>query len=436
MSNVTTATTVASKPTGIVADDLTGATDSAVQFAREEWQARLALGLTGESAVAPGSVVAVVTDARPMPADSARDTTKHAVERLLTSGIEQLFVKIDSTMRGSVLHQIQGALEAWEMSHPSAIAVVCSAYPAMGRTIENGRILVDGAGVETTSVGTDPVTPLATSELAELLPGSAFVSLRGLTAAERIETIASADSQVIVVDASTDADLQDLAATIAALGSHAIPVGSAGLAVAMAHVWSDRNNPRHSHSAHAIQRVAVVVSSLHEASRTQAEFLTEQLPNDSVRVFAPSLELALRPQASEEWARAELTSTPSLPQVIVISSPSERCSTEEPTGLTHAELIADSLAKITAAIVEHTNVDAVMLLGGEGARATLGALGATSIHIYDAIREGVPVGELEGGIAAGLTVVTKAGGFGAESAVLDIVQELLDPTIDREGTVS
>jgi uncharacterized protein YgbK (DUF1537 family) len=128
----------------IVADDLTGAADSAVQFARAGWAARLALGESVAQHGDDGSVVAIVTDARAQDPDEARESTRAAVARAVADGDDRLFVKIDSTMRGTVQEQVEGALAAWATREPGAVAVVCPAYPAMGRTVEGGHLLVDG----------------------------------------------------------------------------------------------------------------------------------------------------------------------------------------------------------------------------------------------------------------------------------------------------
>jgi uncharacterized protein YgbK (DUF1537 family) len=416
-------------PTGIVADDLTGATDSAVQFARDGWEARLALAMPSAGVARPGSVVAVVTDARAQPAETARSSTARAVTGLRDAGVRHLFVKIDSTMRGSVIDQVNGALDGWSSEHPDAVAVVCSAYPAMGRTVEGGHILVNGAGVHTTAVGTDPVTPVATSNLAELLPGSVSLRLRHGSAAEnaaRLDEVFTDGTRIVAVDAATDADLALLADSIALLGPRAIPVGAAGLAVAMSRVWATSDAPD-ARAAHHVPRVVVVVSSLHDVSRTQAEHLIAALPDGRVRVLAPGLDDVLSPKTIADWTAKQLAETPSLPEVVVIASPTER-PTRVPDGTsTAAELITDSLATVTGLVFAHEPVGALMLLGGEGARAVLDRLGAKALLVHDAIREGIPRGTLEGGTADGVTVVTKAGGFGAPTSVTDIVLELLTP---------
>lgn len=420
---------------GIVADDLTGANDSAVQFARDGWVARLALGDVANVRGASGSVIAIVTDARAQSPDAARAGTAGAVTALAAAGISRLFVKIDSTMRGTVTDQVHGALDAWGAQHPRAYAVACPAYPAMGRTVAAGRLLVDGVGVETTSVGRDPVTPVATSSLAELLPGSTNVSLDHVDAAAlaaRIAERAEAGARVVTVDAESEEHLSRIADAIALLGPRAVPVGSAGLAVEMSRVWGQGlSAPAASSGAPTERRrVVVVVSSLHDVSRGQHAHLVEAaatgaLP-EPVHTLAPTLDDMLG-EGLPGFLDRELAHA-ALAAVIVVVAPEQR--TGEPGASvdtdTAAVRIAAGLATIADAIMTHIGTGSLVLMGGEGARAVLDRFGAISILVRDSIREGIPIGTIEGGRLHGLPVVTKAGGFGMISSLTDIVPELLN----------
>ena len=427
-----TATSEGHIAVGIVADDLTGGGDSAVQFARDGWRTRLTLTAPDNETLSHASVLAVVSDARAQPDSLARTSTAQAVAALGDAGVNRLLLKIDSTMRGSAHAQILGALEAWRRWHPSAFAVVCPAYPAMGRTVQSGRVLVNGQGVETTAVGIDPVAPITTNLLAELVPGSRHVTLRNGSTAEHVEQLRSAaqnSTRVVTVDASTDADLLALAQAVAQLGAEAVPAGSAGLAVALSHVWrSDQDISTELNLARA-ERVIVVVSSLHDMSRSQYDHLVDGTLSTHVRTFAPSLDMLMEPGAIGGWIAEQIAAQPDLPAVVIVATPSERppasAAHTGPQTETAAETIADGLATITAALFAHRSVGALVLMGGEGARAVLNRFGASAILVTDAIREGIPVGLIEGGSADGLTVVTKAGGFGVTSSISDILPELL-----------
>jgi D-threonate/D-erythronate kinase len=359
---------------GVIADDLTGAGDASVQFAKRGWRTLLKLGQESgpqesgsqeESASRKESVVAITTDCRALTNEAAEQLTADALTALMHAGINRVFLKIDSTMRGSVQGQIAGALAAWRTRHSDARAVVCPAYPRMGRTVESNRLLVHGEPVERTAIGRDPVTPVTTSEMSALLAGS---------------------SEIRVVDAATDADLATIAESISAGGAAIIPVGSGGLAEALSRTWSasvgdaDRQPDRNLITKQRNARILLQISSVNPVSHAQIARLKAAFPD-----------------------------------VVVLSAPAQRG---------NSAAVAENLAREFAEQVEREQWDLLGLIGGDGARETLKQLGASGIRIVDSLLEGIPLGFVVGGKADGTPVFTKAGGFGNEDALIRIVERM------------
>ena len=354
---------------GIVADDLTGAGDASVQFAKRAWYTLLTLDVRQHARLKPDAVdeavLAVTTDCRALSNDAAEGLTADAVHALIDAGVDRMFLKIDSTMRGSVTGQVAGALTAWCRRYPDARAVVCPAYPLMGRIVKSHHLLVKGEPVERTPFGRDPVTPVRTSDLTALLPASPRVS---------------------IVDAATDADLMAIAASISTIGPSAIAVGSGGLADALARTWSERPlvgaltagdiMPKHPRP-----RILLQVSSLNPVSRAQV-------------------------------ARLESV----FPEVAVLLPPAERGD---------STAVARSLARAFLDRLGCAQWDVLGLIGGDGAREALAQLGASGIRIVDTLLEGIPFGLVVGGKADGMPVFTKAGGFGAEDALVRCVERMI-----------
>ena len=87
-------------------------------------------------------------------------------------------------------------------------------------------------------------------------------------------------------------------------------------------------------------------------------------------------------------------------------------------------VVAEHLARAFAEHLERGEWDVLGLIGGDGARETLGRLGASGIRIVGSLVEGVPLGIVVGGAADGTPVFTKAGGFGDEHALVECVERL------------
>jgi uncharacterized protein YgbK (DUF1537 family) len=66
----------------------------------------------------------------------------------------------------------------------------------------------------------------------------------------------------------------------------------------------------------------------------------------------------------------------------------------------------------------------LFLTGGETALAVCRALGVTGIDILGELEAGIPWGRLAGGVAPGLQVVTKAGGFGRPDSLVTVLDAL------------
>ncbi|MBB3664774.1 uncharacterized protein YgbK (DUF1537 family) [Prauserella sediminis] len=406
----------------IIADDVTGAGDTAVQFAEAGWTAELRL----QPGTSDAQVVAVSSDSRACPASDAAARVRRA---MATTPGSRVFKKIDSTVRGPIRAEVDALLE--ELG-PDAVAVVCPAFPRVGRTVVDGTVLVDDVPVGDTPVGRDPVTPVTESHLPTLL-GAPLVRLDPAgDPAEWAARLREA-GPVVVVDAATDADLDRIARAVDALGDDGLPVGAAGLAGALARRWrpsAPAATPAPAPApADPDAAVLVVVTSLHAAARAQVQALLD----DGAAHHEPTPRQLLDDSA---W-RALLAGLPgaptagaatSQPRTVVLSAP-ERGDTPVPP-----DLVARRLAEAAAELVRTTAPAGLVVTGGDGARALLAGLGSSGIRL-DATGTGAGVGVATGtvvaGRAEGLPIATKAGGFGEPDVLITAADAVRRKRSDR-----
>ncbi|OLT42672.1 hypothetical protein BJF85_22150 [Saccharomonospora sp. CUA-673] len=392
----------------IVADDVTGAADTAVQFA--------GAGRPAELRLRPGAsdarVVAVSTDSR---ACSDVDAAARVRAAIADTPAARVFKKIDSTVRGPIRAEIDAALDALaQVAGPDVVAVVCPAFPGVGRTIADGTLSVDGTPVAETSVGRDPVTPVTSSHVPTLLgaPGLRLDPADG--PAEHAAQLRKA-GRVVVVDAETDADLDRIALAIDELGDRALPVGAAGLAGALARLRGSSaatEKPDPTPSSDVDGPALVVVTSLHSASRSQVRALADA----GAAHHEPAPEAMLDDDAWETFA-ATLSTNPDA-EVVVLSAPERQADGPESVP---PPVVAQRLADAAARLVRTTSPAGLVVTGGDGARAVLERLDGIGIRLSTGDAEvgpGVAVGSVVGGASHGLAVATKAGGFGEPDVLI------------------
>jgi len=394
----------------IVADDLTGSGDTAVQFVRAGWSTHLSIGGADEALAGPATagveVLAVTTNSRALAPEAAASVVRDNVRRLRTAGVTRLYKKVDSTLRGAFKAEVDAAREAWG---PDTVAVICPAFPATGRTVQAGVLYVNGKPVTETSAATDPVTPVTESHIPTLL-GCAHVAQHDGDTPEALAARIRQAGPTVAVDAASDADLERLARAIGLLGAQALPVGAGGLAAPLARVWAgaDQSAP-----------VVVVVTSQHSAARAQAAALQAA----GADTWTPSLADLADDAAWQAWSQPLLAAHAQAPAeagtLLLLAPEGQR------DGL-DSETVAERLGGLAAQLIAASQAAGVVATGGDGARSVLLALGARGIALVDEVMGGVPLGTLTGGTAAGLPVVTKAGGFGAEDVLVRAVRAIRD----------
>jgi uncharacterized protein YgbK (DUF1537 family) len=422
----------------VVADDLTGATDTGHGFAARGRGVRVRRSVDATD-TASGSdpvsetdtdVLVVDTDSR----DADTETAAAAVARAVEAHPAALvYKKVDSTLRGNVVAEVDAALAATG----AALAVVAPGFPATDRTTEGGRHLVDGTPLSEAGYG------VAESDLRELFAGSEYpvAHLDGDTVdagpsavAARLSDFAAGERPALAVcDAVSDAHLEAVAAGAASLDASPLYVGSGGLA---AHVDVSGEPPGSPPAVSTDPRrsgVLGVVGSVNERTLAQLDAVDDGAvvaldpaaavrdPESAGRAAAESLGALL------DWHDRAVVTAATGPEDVTAA---ERAA-DEMTGNgttadgVAADRVAAALAAAARATVEASPPAGLVLTGGDTAGAVLDALDAAVLDLVgEEVAAGVPVGALADGPAAGTRVATKAGGFGGERVILNCLDAL------------
>jgi uncharacterized protein YgbK (DUF1537 family) len=117
----------------ILADDLTGAADCAIAFAREGMESVATWG-EGIRTSDAASALSVNVDSRNLPPRKAAERQVSAQAAHWRPGV-RLYKKIDSTLRGQPTAELAAQLSALAADGRAPLAVVAPAFPAAGRVL-------------------------------------------------------------------------------------------------------------------------------------------------------------------------------------------------------------------------------------------------------------------------------------------------------------
>jgi len=398
---------------GVLADDLTGAMDTGVGFARLGLDTVLTFG----DSLPPDTTVAVMsTDSRSDDPETAYRKVKRQAAKF--SGL-YVYKKIDSTLRGNIGTELRAAIEALGIEK----AVVSPAFPASKRAVISGNLLVAGTPVDKTSFAEDPVSPVTEAHIPTLLQRQSGLEVGsiGLAEVERgpahlNRLISTSAVKIIVVDAVEETHLRTIAEALAMASRRWLPCGSAGLAMELppafgfsGHVAKPQALPTRP------QPVLAVVGSRHEVTRKQ------------VKLAESRFKLPIIPVTPEEFISPrgriinlkrldrELDVCLNAGQSVIITSTLSRFVPDLKVSPSRI------LAAVAARALKRWPLAGLFLSGGDVAREVCRALDAGGIRILEELEPGVAVGELISAAGNELRIVTKAGGFGSDRVIADAI---------------
>jgi uncharacterized protein YgbK (DUF1537 family) len=399
----------------ILADDLSGAADCAMACHRAGMAAQVRLD--AEAPYAPAEALALDLDSRALPPGEALGRTLGAMDAAREGA---LYRKIDSTLRGHVALEIAATLQ---IAGPEAFALVCPAYPATGRTMRDGAILVDGqplAGTEIWRLGGQGSTDLkALLEEAGLDPvGIGLDAVRGPHLAARIDAAREDGAGAIVCDAETEADLEALVAAALPM-TGVVWVGSGGLAIPLAKALSPGRAPKPGPAPEpeAVTRragpILVAVGSASSVSRRQLAVLARD-PR-VVTLLVPPRVLLEGPEGPG-WRPASraLVAAVGKPGKDTVAIAIDPAAPIDPGA---GPALAAGLGVLAGR--QLGRFGALVATGGETARALLAIAGTRCLDIRRELEPGIVLSQ-----ARALPVVTKSGGFGEPDSLVRAVETL------------
>lgn len=439
----------------VVADDLTGSCDTGVKFTMHGLNTLVLPKLKEDEEpkfknfLRDFEVIVMNTESRSQDGKRAREVCKEVSGMLRGVAPGLLYKKIDSTMRGNIGPELEGVLEGFNAD----FCVLSPSYPAMKRVVVGGYELVDSRLLSKTEFGHDPVTPINESHIPTLIGRQTLLRVGHV----RVDTLLKGENvirtellrefsngaKIVVVDAVHDEDLDALAG--ACLRIHPLPVlaGSTGLAQALSKKVAGREDmaerpgrpswagyKRSSHTGLDTSLPVLIVSgSANPTTRAQVvkvgyekDLTFIEIDISKVLYLGQERECELRASVNRAVTSLEQGSS------VIITVPERRKDSSELVGRGNrleSSKIRDFLGDAVLNILRRVGLGGLILTGGDTALGVLEKLGAFSIYLEGEVAEGIPTGAICGGEFGGLRIVTKAGGFGKEDAMVKVVDYFL-----------
>jgi 3-dehydrotetronate 4-kinase len=413
---------------GVLADDLTGAVETAGMLVQSGASVSFVTGVDGVADAAMADVIVVALHSRVAPLPDAVAAFRRAGKALLSRGARQLFYKycatFDSTPEGNigpctdVLRELAGAKNT----------LFCPTFPEPERTVYRGHLFVGDVLLSDSVKRFDPLTPMTESNLLKVLQpqttaGVGLVRLQDVAAgaqaiSAKVAALQGRDLPYAIVDALCHADLRSIAeATV----EWPLMTGGSSIAAHYPPLWRERGWSKPGRPAgrrHHDGPVVVLAGSCSDRTREQARVFERVHPVLRIDVLDPDPVEAVVDRALA-WLKAQAKG----PVCFMTSGDPEAVATAQAVlGRDGGARRAEQILSLIAARAVARGVSRLIVAGGETSGAVVKALGIRELSVaaYTSLGVGVCFAEQPRPVVLCL----KSGKLGADDLFLTALESV------------
>ena len=421
---------------GIIADDLTGANDTALQFQLRGANTQIVLDPNIEfQNVKNAQTWAISTETRNLSAQEATERVKEATSTLKEKlNLEFFYKKIDSTLRGNIASETLAMLEVLDLD----AAIIVPAYPSEGRVTVGGYHLLRGVPIERTELARDIHSPIFESHIPSLLKSQLDIEQQDIVGLIELSTIMKGagpilmklnelikqGKKLIVADSVSITDIEQTILAINKSEYNILPTGASACAQALGNVWLP--DTKNSHIAKTIPNLPKFIVSGSATQLTGFQIDKLQKSEDFENTYFIELELQTILDGVQDELVDRVVNNLGQNNIVAVHTSNliadfdGFCDDTLNAELTKSKLgfmITDFLAELTKRVVEKREV-ILITLGGETSYKCCRAIDSLQLQMVD---------EVAPSIALTIDhkaqwIVAKSGNSGNSGTLLEILK--------------
>ena len=423
---------------GIIADDLTGANDTALQFHIQGANTKILL----DSTTVPKEkkdveVWAISSESRNCSDQDAVSRVENACKAFIDNfSFDNYYKKIDSTLRGHIALETLKILDLLEYD----ASIIIPAFPQEGRITVGGYHLLKGVPIGRSEIAMDPHSPILESHVPTLLMSQLDEKQRGLVGTLDLKTVMNGagpilikinelikeGKKLIVADATSITDIEQIALAIIKCDKKLLPTGTAAGAQVLGKIWlAGIEREREPLKLNKLPKFIVSGTATHITAE-QISKLEKSDEYDDVNFIALNTQDILN-GVTEQLITRIVENLKSGVNVCVHTSYlianfdgfSDDSFNAELTKEKLASMITDFLAELTQNVCSQIEVMLIML-GGETSYKCCKAIDSNELKLTDEVAPAIS-------ICSDINnkwIITKSGNLGTTKTLIDILDYL------------
>lgn len=420
---------------GIIADDLTGANDTALQFHLQGANTKILL----DSFCVPQEkrateVWALSSESRNVDVESAIVKVQKAVQSFIENfSFDYYYKKIDSTLRGHIAVETLEMLNILEYD----AALIVPAFPQEGRITIGGYHLLKGVPIGRTEIAIDPHSPILESHVPTLLKSQLDAKQQDFVGTIDLKTIMNGagpilikinelikdGKKLIIADAASITDIEQIALAIQKCDKRILPTGTAAFAQTLGKYWLAGIEKERETIKLGNRPKLIVSGTATQITAEQIEKLEQSDDYDNVNFISLNTKDIIN-GVCEDMVDRIVNNLKSGVTVVVHTSYlitnfdgfSDDSFNAELTKERLAGLITDYLADLSSRVLE--DIDAILItLGGETSYKCCKAIHSNELKLVDEVAPAIS-------LCSDINnkwIVTKSGNLGNTKTLIEIL---------------
>lgn len=428
-----------SNTVGIIADDLTGANDTALQFELNGADTNILLNNEiQKTQTNPSQAWAISTESRNVSPQEAFEKVKNAAQLFVNEINPDFFYKkIDSTVRGNIAVEVLSLLQVLEWD----AAIVMPAFPQEGRITVGGYHLLKGVPIERTEMARDPHSPITESHLPTMLKAQLGENLTDLVGEIGLKTILdgagpilmtlndliSKGKKIIIADSTSTTDLEQIVLAMQKSNYKILPVGTAAAAKVLSNEWFPQDEEEEVLPVKLPTLPKFIVSG--SATHITANQIEKLEQNENYEENCLIIELNMNTVLSgvEDSLVDRIVSNLGSDNIVLVHTSkllknfdgfSEDTIKADLTKSGLANVITDFLSDLAKRVLEKKKA-ILITLGGETSYKCCNAIGANQLKLVDEVLPAIALGR---SVNSDQWIVTKSGNLGGVNTLIEILR--------------
>lgn len=413
----------------IIADDLTGALDTGVQFSKKNMSTIVTTDLNFNFAdiCKEADVVVIDTESRHIPADEAKERVKSVLSKFNKEEIKFFYKKTDSTLRGNIGSEVEGFMEGLDINEVSFIP----AFPSGKRTVKDGILYVNNVKLAETQFAMDILNPVTDSFIPDIINKQSNINVKLKDINEEFSSQGDKEKHIYIFDSENMEDMENIGKVLYSKNKLNYTIGNAGFAeILTRYIKSDAKKED---IILEDDRILFVCGSVNITSLKQCKY-AEKIGycSNSLKfgnIISEDYKNSDNYITDKEYFKEKINSNK---KFLLRTSDSEDVIKKaieytEKNSISMEDLtsnIANSTGQLVSDLIREHEIKNLIIFGGDTLMGILKNIGCQYI---------IPVSEIFPGVvftrAVGkdtvINVITKAGGFGEEN-IIERINEFLE----------